>query len=68
MEPRDELKQITAQLLSGMLANPHIYASVSDEGADGQQEQKLVAIATEMAEYVIAHVNERSQTSHHEHQ
>lgn len=52
-----EVKQIAAQLLSGMLANPHIYASVSDEGAQGQQEQKLIMIAIELAESLIARID-----------
>ena len=51
-----EVKQIAAQLLSGMLANPHIYASLSDEGGKGQQEQNLIAIAVEMAEKLIGKV------------
>lgn len=54
-----ELKQVAAQLLSGMLANPHIYANMSDEGAAGQQEQKLMLIAIEMAENLIAKAEER---------
>lgn len=49
-----EIKQIAAQILAGMLANPHIYANVSDEGASGQQEQKLKIIAIEMAAQLIA--------------
>ncbi len=28
-----EIKQIAAHLLAGMLANPHIYPTLSDEGA-----------------------------------
>ncbi|NJM72738.1 MAG: hypothetical protein HC862_22790 [Scytonema sp. RU_4_4] len=54
-----EVKQIAAQLLSGMLANPHIYASISDEGAKGQQEQELILIAIEMAESLIAKAEKR---------
>lgn len=54
-----ELKQIAAQLLSAMLANPHIYASVSDEGVNGQQEQELVAIAIAMAESLIRKVDQK---------
>jgi hypothetical protein len=49
-----EVKQIAAQLLAGMLANPHIYANLSDEGSQGQQEQALILIAIEMAENLIA--------------
>ena len=54
-----ELKQIAAQLLSAMLANPHIYASVSDEGVNGQQEQELMAIAIAMAESLIRKVDQK---------
>lgn len=57
MSTKDETKQIATQLLSAMLANPHIYASVSDEGAQGQQEQKLIVIAIELAESLIAKVD-----------
>jgi hypothetical protein len=46
---KNEIKQIAAQLLAGMLANPHIYANVSDEGSNGQQEQVLITIAIDMA-------------------
>jgi hypothetical protein len=49
-----EIKQIAAQLLAGMLANPHIYANLSDEGSQGQQEQALLLVAIEMAENLIA--------------
>lgn len=49
-----ELKQIAAQLLAGMLSNPHIYANLSDEGSQGQQEQALLLVAIEMAENLIA--------------
>lgn len=52
-EKASEIKQIAAQILAGMLANPHIYASISDEGASGQQEQKLKIIALEMATQLI---------------
>lgn len=44
-----ELKQIATQLLGGILANPYVYASVSDEGGRGQQEQELILIAVEIA-------------------
>lgn len=54
-----ELKQLAAQLLAGILANPHIYASMSDEGGRGQQEQKLIVMAIEMAESLIEKVEER---------
>lgn len=48
-----DVKHIAAQLLSGLLANPHIYASISDEKGRGQQEQNLVTMAIEMAESLI---------------
>lgn len=58
MEPND-VKQIATQILAGMLANPHIYASVSDEGGRGQQEQNLIVMAIEMAEILITKVESR---------
>lgn len=51
-----EVKQLATQLLAGMLANPHIYASVSDEKGRGQQEQDLIVVAIEMAESLIEKV------------
>lgn len=54
-----EVKQIAAELLSGMLANPHIYPTVSDEGSQGQQEQTLMILAIELAESLIAKVENR---------
>lgn len=57
MSNTQERKQIAAQLLSAMLSNPHIYASISDEGVRGQQEQELIAIAVEMAEKLIAKID-----------
>ncbi len=48
-----ELKQIASQLLSGMLANPHIYPMVSDELGRGQKEQDLIITAVTMAESLI---------------
>ena len=57
MSTNDVTKQIAAQLLSAMLSNPHIYASVSDDGAQGQQEQKLVMMAIELAENLIAKID-----------
>ncbi len=54
-----EVKQIATQLLAAMLANPHIYATVSDEGAKGQQEQELMIIAIEMAENLITRVENK---------
>lgn len=54
-----EVKQIAAQLLAGMLANPHIYAKTSEEMGRGQQEQELVITAIELAESLIAKVEQR---------
>jgi hypothetical protein len=53
-----EVKQIAAQLLSGLLANPHIYASTSDEAAKGQREQALTGLAIELAESLIQRVDQ----------
>jgi hypothetical protein len=50
MSGNNELRLIAAQLLSGMLANPHVYVTVSDEGI---HEQELVATAIAMAEKLI---------------
>lgn len=50
---QNELKQIAAQILAGLLANPHIYATISDEGANGQQEQILMRMAIDMAENLV---------------
>ncbi|MDJ0714449.1 MAG: hypothetical protein QNJ54_09540 [Prochloraceae cyanobacterium] len=52
----NEVKQIATQLLSGMLANPHIYASISDEMSRGQQEKELIDISINMAKSLIEKV------------
>ncbi len=57
MENNREVQQIAAQILSGLLSNPHIYASVSDEGAKGTQEQELMLMAIGMARDLVATVN-----------
>jgi hypothetical protein len=50
MEPKTtEVKQIASELLAGMLSNPHVSTSVSDEGMEGQREQMLLTVALEMA-------------------
>ncbi|HEY9653325.1 MAG TPA: hypothetical protein V6C95_21880 [Coleofasciculaceae cyanobacterium] len=54
-----EVKQIATQLLTGLLANPHIYAKVSDEMGRGQQERDLIVLAIEMAEYLIEKAEQR---------
>lgn len=53
---KSEVKQIATQILAGMLANPHIYASVSDEKGRGRQEQDLIVVAIEIAQSLIEQV------------
>lgn len=55
-----ELQQLAAQLLGGLLANPHVYPSISDERSTGQQEQELILMAIEMAEQLRQKVETRS--------
>ena len=57
------LVSMAAQLLGGMLANPHIYSMVSDEGASGEQEKILRHIALEMAESLIKEAENRGNDS-----
>jgi ABC-type uncharacterized transport system substrate-binding protein len=57
---KTELKQLAAQILSGMLANPHIYSSISDDGSKGTQEQQLIAIAIDMAANLIEKVERKN--------
>lgn len=59
-ESHREIKEIAAQLLAGMLANPHIYAKVSDEEGRGQQEKNLIITAIEMAEELVKRIDERN--------
>ena len=59
----NDIKQMATQLLAGMLANPHIYQTLSDEGARGQTEQTLQLIAIEMAEGLIEKVDRRTESS-----
>ncbi|MDJ0726140.1 MAG: hypothetical protein QNJ38_13585 [Prochloraceae cyanobacterium] len=54
-----EVTQIAGTLLAGMLANPHIYANISDEGALGQQEQNLKHLAIEMALQLVKDVEKK---------
>jgi len=61
-DKEQEIKEIASQLLAGMLANPHLYATVSDEEAKGQQEQILVSNAIMMAKNLI----EKIEHSHDE--
>ncbi len=55
-----EIKQIATQLLTGMLANPHIYPKVSDDMSEGTQEQDLILLAIGMAEKLIEKAENRS--------
>lgn len=65
----DEIKQIAAQLLAGILANPHRYqVYLSESGKLSlQQQQELIetaiAMAEELKERVETHVESRFQ--HH---
>lgn len=64
MKPHvDEVKQIATQLLAAMVSNPHIYPQVSDQGGRGAMEQKLIVIATEMAESLIEHLESTHQNN-----
>jgi hypothetical protein len=58
----NELRQTATQLLTGLLANPHIYLNRSDEGSQGQLEQELMIVAVEMAVSLLETVNQRSQS------
>ncbi len=49
----DEVKQIASQLLAGMLANPNVYLTESDQLSKEQQEE-LIKKAIAMAETLIA--------------
>ena len=50
MESRDkDIERISAQLLAGMLANPHIYPAIADDEGMGQQENILISKAVTMA-------------------
>jgi hypothetical protein len=62
MDREQNIKEIAVQLLAGMLANPHIYATISDEEGKGQQEQMLVMNAIRMAEMFMDKL-ESSQNS-----
>ena len=56
----DEIKHIAPQLLAGMLANPHVYPTLSDEGVNGQKEQTLILMAIEMAERLTEKIEHHS--------
>lgn len=53
-----EVKQIASQILTEMLANPHIYPKVSDEGGQGQQEQEPIVVAVEMAKKLLEKIEQ----------
>jgi hypothetical protein len=55
---KETLQQIAAQLLAGMLANPHLYTSISDDMGRGPQERDLVVTAVQLAEALIARIDE----------
>ncbi len=57
------LPSIAAQILSGMLANPHIYSMLSDEGASGEQERILRHAALEMAQAIINDAEQRNNSA-----
>jgi hypothetical protein len=54
----NEVKEIASTLLAAMLSNPHIYSQTSVEGGEGQMEQKLIILATNMADSLIQHVEQ----------
>ena len=57
-----EIKQVATHLLSGMLANPHIYSMLSDELGQGQQEKDLIVAAISMAESLITKVESQIES------
>ncbi|MFW6296073.1 MAG: hypothetical protein ACOC04_02660 [Halothece sp.] len=62
MNYTDEVKQMATHILSGMLSNPHIYAEMSD---DRRTEHKLVILATQMAEDLVNHIEEKESFQPH---
>lgn len=61
----DEIKQVAAQLLAGMLANPHTYQVYLTESGklSRQQEQELIETTISLAESLI----EKTETRIEEH-
>ncbi len=57
------LPSIAAQILGGMLANPHIYSMLSDEGASGEQERILRHAALDMAQALINEAEQRNNSA-----
>ncbi len=64
----DEVKQIAAQLLAGMLANPHIEQVYPTESGklSREQQQELIKMAIAMAEALISQVETQIE-SHFQH-
>ncbi len=56
-----EVKQFAIQILSGMVANPHVYPMVGDDLGRGPREQDLIIAAIEMAESLINRVEHRNK-------
>ncbi|MDJ0594370.1 MAG: hypothetical protein QNJ72_31080 [Pleurocapsa sp. MO_226.B13] len=56
-----EVKKLATEILSGMLANPHVYPMVSDDLGRGPREQDLIIASIEMAESLISHVESRNK-------
>ncbi len=58
-----EVKQIAAQLLSGMLANPHLYEVYRAESGklSREQQQELIDTAIAMAEDLISQAIDSSK-------
>lgn len=55
---KQDIKAIAPQLLAGMLANPHIYASISDTADKGQKERILVSNAVMMAQNLVEKIEQ----------
>ncbi|MEL6552028.1 MAG: hypothetical protein AAFQ63_01005 [Cyanobacteria bacterium J06621_11] len=51
-----EIVAIATKLLAGMVSNPHLYTTVSDEEGRGHQEQLLILNAVRMAEELVNRV------------
>lgn len=64
-QPRNSevLSSLAAQILGGMIANPHIYSMVSDEGVSRKQERILRHTALEIAEALISDAENRENNS-----
>lgn len=58
-----EVKQLAAQILAGLMANPHIYSQISDEGGRGQTERNLTTLAIELATGLAERVDSMSSSA-----